>query len=434
MSDPSNPSRGGDRLALLFLAALLIRVAALVASGSASLPAGLTAWEWGGEAPTLAESLYEGRGFGDPWGHDTGPSSWLTPPYSWTLAQLMGLGGGLTSTTAALLFVLQSALSAWTCLLIVQLGRRLGQPAAGRLGGWLFAVYPLAIWNATSVVWDTTFVCWGVTAFLVVLRARGPDPRGALVSGLCFGALLFLNPAPVGCVPAILLWFVVRRGKRGLASAATFLAAAALICLPWMLRNQRVLGTLQLRPNFGAELRMGNHDDAHGHPVPWETHPSHVESELALYRELGEAEYGRESMGRALDWISADYGRFAALTAHRVQLFWLGQLPSTDPRRSGDVDAGADPASWLKWLFFALSGAGALIALAWIGLRPADRILLIGCLVLFGIPYYVTHVSERYRFPIDAVLVLLDAWLVLRLFRPALARRPAERAEPGGMT
>ena len=67
----------------------------------------------------------------------------------------------------------------------------------------------------------------------------------------------------------------------------------------------------------------------------------------------------------------------------------------------------------------------ALVALFWIDLRRADRVLLIGALALFGTPYYVTYVSERYRFPIDAVLVLLSAWLVLRLLGRAPARERA---------
>lgn len=427
--------RGLDRrpwrsLGWLFVAALLVRVAAIAASGSAGAAAGLSPWEWGGEAPTLAHALFEGRGFSDPWGHGTGPSSWLTPPYPWLVAKAMALGGGVTSTTAWILFLVQSLVSAWTCVLIAQLGARLGQAAAGVLGGWLFALYPLAIWNATSVVWDTTFVAWGLALFLVTLLGRGPTPRGAAISGLCFGALLFLNPAPVGCVPAIVAWFVLQRGRHGLASAATFLAAAALVCLPWALRNQAQLGTLQLRPNFGAELRMGNHDEAHGRPVPWETHPSHIEAELALYRELGEAGYGAENMTRAVDWIGAHPGRFVELTLRRTLLFWVGELPGRDPRRSGDVDPGADPASWIKFLIFALSGAGALVALFWIDLGRAPRVLLIGSLLMFGLPYYVTHVSERYRFPLDPVLVLLDAWLVLRLLRPALARRDLNESNP----
>ena len=430
MSD--SPRRPVSRASLgwLFAVALLLRLVVLVAADTPGEAAGRTPWEWGGEAPTLAAALAEGRGYGDPWGHDTGPSSWLTPPYPWLVAQAMRLGGGVTPTTAWILFALQSLVSAWTCVLIAQLGRRLGQAPAGLLGGWLFAIYPVALWNATGVVWDTTLVACGVTLFLNVLLARGPAPRGAVLSGLCFGGLLFLNPAPVSLVPAVLAWLFLQRGRRAWTSAAAFLAAAVLVCLPWMLRNQRELGTLQLRPNFGAELRMGNHDGAHGRPVPWRTHPSHVEAELASYRELGEAGYGRANLRRALDWIRAHPRAFMGLSVHRVQLFWVGQLPGADPRRSGNVDPGADPASWLKFLVFGLTGAGALVALFWVELRRPDRILLIGTLMMFGLPYYLTYVSERYRFPVDPVILLLDGWLILRLVRPALARH----ISPGGIS
>ena len=66
----------GHGLAALFVVALLVRVVAIATSGSAGAAVGLTPWEWGGEAPTLAHALFEGRGFSDPWGHGTGPSSW----------------------------------------------------------------------------------------------------------------------------------------------------------------------------------------------------------------------------------------------------------------------------------------------------------------------------------------------------------------------
>jgi len=415
----------------LFAAALLVRLAAAVLLDTPGDAAGLSPWEWGGEAPTLAAALAEGRGFGDPWGQGTGASAWLTPVYPALLAALMIVGGGVTTATAWMLFVLQSLISAATCVLLVVLGRRLGLPRAGALAGWLLAFYPIAIWNAVAVVWDTTLVAFGVTAFLWVLLARGRGGSGPAVSGLAFGALLFLNPAPAAMLPAVLLWLALdpeRPGLRtGVARCAVFAGCALCVCLPWMVRNRVVLGTWQLRPNFGVELRMGNHDRAEGRPVPFRYHPSHVEEELALYRELGEAAYGRDNAGRALAWIRAHPGRFARLTLRRLRIFWLGELPTSDPRRSDDLAPGRDPTSWIKFLAYFATGAGALLAAFLVDLPREGKILVLGSLALFGAPYYLTHVSERYRFPVDPLLVLLTAWLVLRLL-PGPAWTPARNS------
>jgi 4-amino-4-deoxy-L-arabinose transferase-like glycosyltransferase len=407
-------------LGWLFVVALGLRLAAMLALDTPGDAQGLTAWEWGGEAPTLAESLYQGRGYVDPWAQGTGPSAWLTPVYSFFLAGLMQLGGGVSSSTALLLFVAQSLASALTAVVLVSLGYQLGLPGAGRLAGWLFALYPIAIWNSVAVVWDTTFVALGVPAVLLLLVILGRESRCFLgVSGLVYGALLFLNPAPMAMVPAIVAWIALGTWRRGavhaVLSCGVFVGCALAVCLPWMLRNQRVLGTLQIRPNFGVEMRLGNHDAAHGRPVPFEYHPSHVEEELALYRELGEAEYGRENMGRALAWIRAHPGRFAALSLRRLQVFWVGELPTSDPRRSERLTPGRDPGSWVKFLVYLLTGAGGLAGLLLAPLRRDDKILLCGALLLFCAPYVLTHVSERYRFPIDPLLVLTGSWLVLRV-------------------
>ena len=448
--------------ALLFAVALLLRLAACLVLDTPGDGAGQTPWAVGGEAPTLAAALVDGRGLADPWlrpgdGWDvpTGPSSWLTPVYPALVAVCMRLGGAvssdpelatslapsMTATALWLLYAVQALASALTCVLLVSLGRRLGLPRAGWLGGWLFALYPLAIWNAVGVVWDTTLVAFGITACLVALLAWGRGWGGLVGSGLCFGALLLLNPAPVAMLPGIWLWIALgpasgpertpgaarptwlARLAQGAPRAAVYTAAALAVCVPWMLRNNEVLGTLVLRPNFGVELRLGNHDEASGRPLPFRYHPSHVEAERALYVELGEAGYGSENTARALDWIRSHPGRFAALTARRIGLFWWGELPTADGRASAGVGAGNDPASWVKFLVYSLTGVGALVALAVLwrrgGLAPEHAFLLILALVCFGGPYYLTHVSERYRFPIDPLLVLLDAWLVLWILRRA---------------
>lgn len=419
----------------LFGVALALRLAAMFVLDTPGDADGATAWQWGGEAPTIAESVYEGRGYGDPWGKDTGPSAWLTPVYSLLIAGLMWIGGGVSSTTAVLLFTAQAVASALTAVVLVSLGCHLGIARAGRLAGWLFAVYPIAIWNSVGVVWDTTLVALGVPAFLLVLVILGRESRYFVgVSGLVFGALLFLNPAPVAMLPAVLIWIALGTLRRGIVpaalSCAVFVACALAVCLPWMLRNQRVLGTLQIRPNFGVEMRIGNHDLAHGRPVPFEYHPSHVDEELTLYRELGEAGYGSENMERALAWIGANPGRFLSLCLRRAQLFWVGELPTSDPRRSDELRPTRDLGSWVKFLFYALTGSVGLLGLVLAPLRRDDKILVAGALLLFCGPYVLTHVSERYRFPIDPLLVLTGAWVLVRLTGQTGHDRPIRGKTP----
>ncbi|HUR27422.1 MAG TPA: hypothetical protein VM509_04495 [Planctomycetota bacterium] len=413
------------QLASLFALAYALR-SLLLLSFASRLGREGSAWDFGHEAACLGNSLWLGHGFADPWGHGTGASSWLTPPYPALLAGLMELFGGVNWAMAACLFFLQAAASAATCVLLVLLGENLGARKAGWWGAILFAIYPPSLWNAVQVVWDTTFVAFGVVACLVLLTRPGAfaNPMRVVVLGLAWGALAFLNPATLALLPAV-LGYVALGERAWLRSSVIFLVALVAVCLPWMVRNARVLGTPNLRPNFGVELHVGNNPESNGHPQPFKFHPSHVPQELALYQELGEKDYAADCASRAFAWIRAEPGRFARLCLRRVQYFWLGDSPTADERSSGGERSPGDPKAWLKFLSFAVLGVlGWIGALRWPG--PArERVLLIGSLACFGLAYYVTHVSERYRFPIDPLLAFLSASAVLTLQGGARDAEPA---------
>jgi len=398
-------------LVLVFAVAFALRVAAIFALGALDVARRGDPWAWGHEPACLAQALLDGRGFADPWGRGTGASSWLTPPYPLLLAALMKLCGGVNAATALALHVLHALCSALTSVLLADLGARWFSRPTGRLAAWLFALYPIAISNSAQLVWDTTLVALLVTAFLCALARDDGSPRAALRCGASLGFLLLVNPAPLSLAPLGAWWLARGSASRraGVARVLLFAMACGLFVTPWMLRNHAVLGAFSLRPNFGVELRIGNHAEANGRPVAFRYHPSHVPEELALYRELGEVEYSRENRQRALAWIRARPADFAALTCKRAAIFWLGESPLTDPRRSDGLSPRGDPSSWIKFAAYLGSAALAWTALArWRGAREL-RWLCALALVLFGAPYYLTHVSERYRFPIDPLIVLLAA-------------------------
>ena len=394
---------------------------------------GRTAWEWGYEQACVAQSLAEGRGFGDPWGAGSGPTAWLAPMYPALLGLLMAIFGGVSNATAAALITIQSAADAATCVLLAQLAIGLGFRRAARPAAYLWALYPLAVWNATHTVWDTSLVAFALTLFLSRLFAPGrvpgrPPGRGrAARLGLGYGALLLLNPAPVVLFPVV-LWELGggRLGMRAARGALSFGAAAGLVCLPWMIRNQVVVGTSGLRSNLGVELMIGNHDRSIGWSEAFKYNASHVETERDRYRALGEVAYSRECRERAGEWIAAHPGAFARLVLRRARLFWLSEAPNTDVRESAGRSAAGDPLSWIKYASFLAAALGGLAGLGLLR-REGGRegALLMGMLLLFGLPYYLTHVSERYRFPVDPLLVLLSAQAAIAM---ASARAAGDRA------
>lgn len=418
----------GRELLALFAVALLVRVAAMLLHGCPAHADGKDAWSWGYESACIGSSVAEGRGFAGQWARDETPwneaapvTGWLTPAYPSFVALAMQVGGGVTRTTAAIVLVAQCVLSALTCLFAWGIGAAMGELRWARFAGWVLAFLPYSIWSAAHTVWDTTAVACALTLFVELVLRFGSPGRGAGVArasmlGLAFGALLLVNPAPGSVLPAA-LWLVARSapsfGAR-LARVAAFGLAAFVVCLPWCLRNERAVGSFALRTNLGVEMMVGNNDRANGY-FQTSLHPSYSSSEFRRYVELGEVRYAAECMQRAKTWMLDDPVRWARLTLRRAAIYWLGDFPLTDPRTEGARRAATDPASWLKWTMHASLGLLALAGCVVLLRRPGEGRALAAMVLLFPLPYYATHVLERYRFPVEPLLVVAAAPVVLAI-------------------
>ena len=428
MADAPPTGRFGREPVLLFAVGLVLRLAALQLAGAHHGIEGMGAWEWGQEPACLADAMARGDGSSDPFGRDTGASSWLTPFYPGLLALSFRLFGSMSTGAALALFLLQALASAWTSPLIASLGRSLGAPLAGRIAGWIWALHPLAIWYAVHKIWDTTLVATVLTAFLafVVRGGRRPSSARAAATGALFGLMLLLNPAPVAILPAVLLYLLPRgpgRWRAGLTRGGLLVAAATLVVLPWSVRNIVVLGAGGLRSNLGVELAVGNNDAAVGWHVK-DLHPGWVDVETERLRRLGEAAYAAERGREAWAWIRANPGRFARLVVARAAIFWIGVVPTDDPRQFHGLTAARDVKSWGKWAIHVVTGVLGLGGLFLLGRGTAEGALVRGTFLLFPIVYYVTHSLERYRFPLDPLVLVCGMVLVLR-FLPRARRPPA---------
>jgi 4-amino-4-deoxy-L-arabinose transferase-like glycosyltransferase len=408
---------------VLFALALAMRLACLIAFRWQDEVAGKDAWSWGYEAACVAKSIAAGHGYADQWmrgyapfDQPSGATGWLPPAYPALMALLFKLFGVLTPTAAFVLLAIQSVLSALTCVLIWTIARALGEDRVGRLAAWILAIYPGSIWNAAHTVWDTTFAAYALALFVWILLAfgRGGGRVRPLVIGLAFGALLLVNPAPLSFAPVALVWIAWPRSgwPARIESSLLFGAGALAVCAPWLARNQSVVGAASLRTNLGVELMVGNNDVATGY-FQTSLHPSYAASEFIHSRELGEVAYNAEAKQRALDWMGAHPLAFVTLVLRRMQIYWLGDPPPFDPRREGGLEPARDPKSWVKWIQHGGAGCLCLVGL-WILVRRNRAAWSIAAMVLFfPLPYYVTHVLERYRFPSEPLIVLCASAAVL---------------------
>src|SRR5205814_6589161 len=110
------------------------------------------------------------------------------------------------------------------------------------------------------------------------------------------------------------LWAWCRRPKKykpslkgGGVAAAIFFACIA----PWLVRNYRTFAKfIFIRDNFGAELRLGNGPGADG-TLMLNQDATHDPSAMRQFEEMGELDYIAMRKAQALEYIKADYGRFA---------------------------------------------------------------------------------------------------------------------------
>jgi hypothetical protein len=411
------------RVWLVVLLAFGVRLAMLVFVGDATgfreamhTTRGV-AWDWGYEQGAIAQALAAGRGFADPFLRGSGPTGWATPLFPLLVAGLLKVFGGVVYPTAVALAVLQALAAALVPWWLWRLGRATHSVAVGWLAALLFALHPIAVYLPVTLVWDSTFVALGVTWFLARVAEEGPRAPAMVVMrlGAMLGLVALVNPAPLAFVPAALwYWLRPRDGAARARAGAAFLAGLTLVAGPWALRNLVVLGSPNLRTNLGVELFVGNNDDARG-SFNGRIHPAYDAAEYTRYLALGEVAYAADAGARARAWMRANPGRFARLTVERVQRFWVGPDPFAAQVLGSGERSQRDWQGWIEWLCHAFIGVCGLVGAATFRARDGAATLVRGALLLFPLVYYVTHVFERYRFPIEPVLVLAASVLLVRV-------------------
>lgn len=163
------------------------------------------------------------------------------------------------------LAVAQALVGAGTCFFTMKIAESwFGERRAGLLAGWICAVYPY------FVVHDTALQETGLFTFLVAMgtwilaRNSPPSRSGCGFAGVVFGGAALVRPSILPFVVLVMAWMVVRGNeplKKRLAAAVLFGLAFGLTILPWMVRNQAVVGRFVIGIRSGHALWVGNNAD-----------------------------------------------------------------------------------------------------------------------------------------------------------------------------
>jgi hypothetical protein len=348
----------------------------------------------------LAQSLSSGRGLSSPFGGSTGPTAFLAPGYPAIVGLAFRLFGSYSFAAAMGITLLQTAFGVLTVAVIIHIARGIFDPPAANLAGGFWAVSLPLIW-LPAVLWETSLSTLLLTGMVAMaMHALGKPGKGfwAMMGGYC-GLAMLVNPALMLALLSLMGWSLhqTRPPSRYAALICSFALVAVFV--PWPLRNARVLHAfIPLRSNFDYELWQGNHPGATG-VFDATLEPLQNKQEYADYAARGEVAYMANKAALGEDYIREHPGRFLKLSAERVARFWTG-TGSAD--NSGVVEAHAILTSLLG-----LTGLAALFKD-----RRAIAMLFLLPILLFPLPYYITHPDFRFRLLLDPMLTILSAYVV----------------------
>jgi 4-amino-4-deoxy-L-arabinose transferase-like glycosyltransferase len=277
-------------------------------------------------------------------------------------------------------------------------------------------------------VWDyaLTSLLFACCFWWAMRLHRAIRLRMWVLFGAVFGVCALSNPAIVSMLPFLLL-IAVWRGRQigvpGFKRAMVAFAAFVLVMTPWTIRNERVLHiAAPLRDGFWLELYAGNIGDPTNSNSP-SAHPASNPAEMALYAQMGEVAYMEQKHAMAIATIRDHKRAFAIASWRRFLRYWTGYWSLSPAYLEHEpFDLPNVPFCTTLSLFLLCGLVG------WTRRERGSLLPFAMVVVLFPIPYYLTHASMDYRQPVEPELAILVTAGMLAV-RDRVAAQAAERIE-----
>lgn len=353
----------------------------------------------GFENVAIALSLRAGCGFSSPYFSDSGPTAFMTPIYPWFLAGVMGIFG--TGTVAAtVVVVVQEFISLLTLLLVMFSARNLFGNRTANMAGLFCALVPPML-TAPLFSWDTSLSAFLLTAAFAAAPTKFTSRARFIPAGLFCASAGLLNPALIPALWSICGWAAWRARKTPWLGIVCFFLAFS----PWIVRNAVVMHAfIPFRTDFGYELWIGNHVGGDG-GFDEAMDPMLSTSERSDFVRKGELAYFTEKGELAKQYIRTHPARFTALNIKRFYQFWTAS--------NEDAEAIMIPI-----LLLAIAGLVLMCK------RGGPVLLFAFPLILFPLPYYITHPFPRFEYVIEPLILILAGHCVASFFESG---RPANR-------
>ncbi|MCU1341223.1 MAG: hypothetical protein JWN92_646 [Candidatus Acidoferrum typicum] len=371
----------------------------------------------GMENGLVALSLATGKGFFGPYPGYEAITAVIAPVYPFLSA--IGYKIFHLDSFAGVIFcqTMNSAFSAATCWPIHAVGKKVFGEKVGLASAWLWVVLPYAVLYPLEWTWDQSLAALMLALIMWAtfgLRDSASTLRWSAY-GLLWGFTALVNPTTCILLPFLLGWLAFQRWRSGLPSAALVMRTVflfVLTLLPWTIRNYyAVNGFVFVKSNFGLEFWLGN-NPAVKEVVSPDLHPISSYMERVQLILSGEPNYNQLKQKQAIAFIRSQPRIFLKNLFDRVLDNWAATYDSkVDPwiplLHLSKVDV------WFCSAFSVLSFAGLILALR---ANFLDSLPLAMSLLLFPIPYYITHTGLRYRHPIDPFMTIFTIYALFRLF------------------
>jgi hypothetical protein len=289
-----------------------------------------------------------------------------------------------------------------TVFFIMHVARRSFGIRTANASGMFWAVSLPIIWMPT-IFWETclsTLLLVGMVA-LALQCERGAErsqsgPLWALM-GAYSGLAALVNPSLLPALLTLMGW-AAWQTRKTLWYFPVALLALSMVFASWPIRNARVLHAfIPLRSTVGFELWVGNRAGATGF-LDESQFPIFNRWEYDQYAAKGEVAYMRDKSVLAKAYIRSHPSAFLRLSAVRFFRFWTG---------TGNKDGS---------VIFTLH-AVLTTSLGFMGIWRLVRegrlrlaVLFLLPLMVFPLPYYITHAEFRYRLVVDPLLTILAAY------------------------
>jgi hypothetical protein len=412
------------------------------------------------EHRSIAQSIYDGRGFAFADWDFYGPSSFQSPPYPLLLAGLFEVFGRDTPQAFFAAMVINSLTGAATVALTYVLARALrGGEAVGLLAATAVAIWPTQIY-ACTVAQAVVLITAGVTAIMALFYISIRTGKLAPWIGFSLIGTLAALTEPAFLPAMALTGLIILFCKQlpwavRVRNAAVLLGAALLVLGPWTLRNHKVHGAwVPVKSSFWVNTWKGNNDYASGtdrialtpaqqeklrgqllSPTDEEVrdkkadgvHAYAILTDEQRKRLAGKSELEREAVFKEITtaWISAHRAQYASLCWQRLRkTIWI----DWDNPKSYSVVYIAGRA-----ILLSTAAIGLLLALRrhWSLGFPA----LVYCSTL--LLYTLTITAARFAIPFEPVMLCLSALTIVTAWQLVTGTReeiPAREENNARMT